>query len=78
LLKILKKLRTASLNSKFTGSYKKKCTKKFKFTTCKILFHICFLGQLDLTDTKADLQIVIAISSIYQLHPTLNFEFWSR
>jgi len=24
-LKILKKLRTASLNSKFTGSYKKKC-----------------------------------------------------
>jgi len=25
-LKILKKLRTASLNSEFTGSYKKKCT----------------------------------------------------
>jgi len=24
-LKILKKLRTASLNSEFTGSYKKKC-----------------------------------------------------
>jgi len=24
--KILKKLRTASLNSEFTGSYKKKCT----------------------------------------------------
>jgi len=27
-LKILKKLRTASLNSEFTGSYKKKGTKK--------------------------------------------------
>jgi len=27
-LKILKKLRTASLNSEFTGSYKKKCMPK--------------------------------------------------
>jgi len=27
-LKICKKLRTASLNSEFTGSYKKKCSRK--------------------------------------------------
>ena len=29
-LKIDKRLRTASLNSKFTGSYKKKCKSEFK------------------------------------------------
>jgi len=28
-LKILKMLRTASLNSEFTGSYKKKCISKY-------------------------------------------------
>jgi len=30
-LKILKKLRTASLNSEFTGSYKKKCSCRMHF-----------------------------------------------
>jgi len=35
-LKILKKLRTASFNSEFTGSYKKKCS-AFVFN-CFILF----------------------------------------
>jgi len=37
-LKILKKLRTASLNSEFTGSYKKKCTEK---DTIKCILKTC-------------------------------------
>jgi len=38
-LKILKKLRTASLNSEFTGSYNKKCTGlRFLQNNCNILY----------------------------------------
>jgi len=54
-LKILEKLRTASLNSEFTGSYKKKCNMSANIQRCskKIFFeNLCCKRLFPLYDSK--------------------------
>jgi len=54
-LKILKKLRTANLNSEFTGSYKKKCntsSEKFRVDIWHIILPVKNLGDTSPRDLR--------------------------
>jgi len=70
-LKILKKLRTASLNSKFTGSYKKKV-------------HIVFAGVLQKYNFPGAGYLTLAtplqFNWTFQLHKLLlfNLKDWTK